>query len=205
MHRLGRNPGGVRSFASVAAASAGGAVDADLLAEDPWFMSGRTRDAHARDRDRGQRRSGEKSRPHSLGHTHVSARGSASPRATFLRRPAAPWRPCPADRCQLANTRTSTGLAAAAPSIVPEQDTGCLIQRGWIRLTQCPLATLARPDAPPLSLAPEPTQCTDHLKLSCSLFGSVTTSRNERGGRTCEKGATKVSVGVALWRTISRP
>jgi hypothetical protein len=107
--------------------------------------------------------------------------------------------------CQLTNTRTSTGLAAAEPSIVPEQDTGCLIQLGWIRLTQCPLATLARPDAPPLSLGPEPTQCTDHLKLSCSLFGSVTTSRNARGGRTCEKGAAKVSVGVALWRTISRP
>lgn len=108
-------------------------------------------------------------------------------------------------RSQSANTRTSTGLAAAEPSIVPEQDTGCLIQRGWIRLTQCPLATLARPDAPPLSLDPEPTQRTDHLKLSCSLFGSVTTSRNDLGGRTCEKGVANAVVGVALWRTISRP
>ena len=107
--------------------------------------------------------------------------------------------------CQAANTRTSTGLAAAEPSIVPEQDTGCLIQRGWIRLTQCPLATLARPDAPPLSLDPEPTQCTDHLKLSCSLFGSVTTSRNDLGGCTCEKLVANAVVGVALWRTINRP
>jgi hypothetical protein len=106
---------------------------------------------------------------------------------------------------QSANTRTSTGLAAAEPSIVPEHDTGCSIQRGSIRLTQCPLATLARPDAPPLSLDPELTQCTDHLKLSGSLLGSVTTSRNDLGARTCEKGVANGAVGVALSRTSKRP
>jgi len=106
---------------------------------------------------------------------------------------------------QSTNTRTSTGLAAAEPSIVPEHDTGRSIHRGSIRFTQCPLVTLARPDAPPLSLAPELTQCTDHLKLSGSLSGSVTTSRNDLGARTCEKGVANDVVGVALSRTSKRP
>lgn len=80
-----------------------------------------------------------------------------------------------------------------------------MIQSGRIRLTQCPLATLARPVAPPRSLGPEPTQCNDQLKLSCSGFGSVTTSRNERGGRTRAKRVSSEAAGIALWRTISRP
>jgi hypothetical protein len=72
-------------------------------------------------------------------------------------------------------------------------------------LTQCPLATLARPDAPPLSLGPEPTQCTDHLNSSGSPFGSVTTSRNDLGGRTWMNRVANAVVGVALSRASSRP
>ena len=76
------------------------------------------------------------------------------------------------------------GTRAAEPSIVPEQETGCLIQRGRIRLTQCPLATLARPDAPPLSLGRGPTQCTDHLKLELLLLWLGDDEQEGRGRRT---------------------
>lgn len=101
-------------------------------------------------------------------------------------------------RGQSAKIRTSTGLAPAEPSTVPEQETGYLIQRGRMRLTQCPLTTLARPDAPPLSLGCEPVQCTDHLKFSCSRVGSVTTSRNEPGARTWANRVSRAPLGVAL-------
>lgn len=89
--------------------------------------------------------------------------------------------------------------------MLPEQETGCLIQTGLIRFTQCPLETVARPDAPPFSFGPEPRQCTDQRNVSGSPLGSVTTSRKDRGARTCPKLVSRAPEGVASWRTIRRP
>jgi hypothetical protein len=106
---------------------------------------------------------------------------------------------------QSANTRTSTGASAAEPSTPPEHDTGCLIQLICTRLTQCPFATRASPDAPPLSLRAALEQCTDHLNLSGVFEGSLTTSRNDRGARTRSKRVSSVPVAAALWRATSVP
>jgi len=102
-------------------------------------------------------------------------------------------------------TRTSTGLLPAVPATLPEHTTGCLIQFARMLLTQWPLDTTAAPEAPPLSLRSELTQCTDQLKLSADLVGSVTTSRNVFGGRTWLKGVLSAEAGNALWRAISLP
>jgi hypothetical protein len=106
---------------------------------------------------------------------------------------------------QAAKTRTSTGFPAATPSMLPEQETGCLIQFGEIRLTQWPLAIVARPEAPPLSRWPAPLQRTDQVKLSGSRAGSVTTSRNESAARTLLKRVSSVAAGATLCLTISLP
>jgi hypothetical protein len=103
------------------------------------------------------------------------------------------------------NTRTSTGLRDAEPSTLPEHDVACLIQVIPTRLTQCPLATVAAPDAPPLSRPLALVQRIDQRKFSGALSGSVTTRKNEPLGRTCVKLVASVVNGEALWRTTRAP
>jgi hypothetical protein len=101
--------------------------------------------------------------------------------------------------------RTSTGLLEAEPSTLPEHVAGCLIQVTPTRLTQCPLETVAVPDAPPPSRPFALEQWIAQRKLSGALSCSVTTSRNDPLGCTCAKPVVSAADGAASWRTSRAP
>ena len=75
---------------------------------------------------------------------------------------------------------------------------GCLIQVIPTRLTQWPFATVAAPDAPPVSRPLLLVQRIDQWKFSRALSGSVTTRNNEPLGRTLAKLVASAVEGEAL-------